>query len=119
MHDSDRRHYRATIISDLHLGSRSCRADDVLGFLRDYDTDMIYLVGDIVDFWRLKTNCYWPQKRNDVVQKLLRKVRKGARIVFIPGNHDEALRDGSLSKHSWRREAEREGQPLVRTAYAG
>jgi UDP-2,3-diacylglucosamine pyrophosphatase LpxH len=93
MQASARPTYRAIFMSDLHLGTRACRVDDILDFLRDYDAETIYLVGDVVDFWRIKHNSYWPQKHNDVIQKLLRKVRKGTRIVFIPGNHDEALRD--------------------------
>jgi UDP-2,3-diacylglucosamine pyrophosphatase LpxH len=84
---------RTIFLSDLHLGTRGCQADKLLGFLRDYDADMIYLVGDIVDGWQLKSGWYWPQAHNDVVQKLLRKARKGARIVYIPGNHDEFLRE--------------------------
>ena len=65
----------------------------LLDFLRDVDADTIYLVGDIIDGWRLKSTWYWPQEHNDVVQKLLRKVRKGVRLIYIPGNHDEFLRD--------------------------
>jgi UDP-2,3-diacylglucosamine pyrophosphatase LpxH len=65
----------------------------LLDFLREVDADTIFLVGDIVDGWRLKAGWYWPQEHNDVVQKLLRKVRKGVRLVYIPGNHDEFLRD--------------------------
>jgi UDP-2,3-diacylglucosamine pyrophosphatase LpxH len=85
--------YRALFLSDIHLGTRACQADRLLSFLRQHDADTIYLVGDIVDFWRIKRGPCWPQTHNDVVQKLLRKVRKGTRIVFVPGNHDEALRD--------------------------
>ena len=85
-------HHRAIFISDVHLGSRASRAQDLLDFLRGHDADVIYLVGDIVDFWSLKRGTYWPQLHNDVVQKLLRKARKGTRIVLVPGNHDEALR---------------------------
>ena len=84
---------RALFISDLHLGTRGCQAELLLGFLRTCDADTIYLVGDIVDGWRLKKSWYWPQAHKDVVQKLLRKGRKGQRIVLIPGNHDEFLRD--------------------------
>jgi UDP-2,3-diacylglucosamine pyrophosphatase LpxH len=84
---------RAIFLSDVHLGTRGCQADKLLGFLRDYDAELIYLVGDIVDGWHLKAGWYWPQSHNDVVQKLLRKARKGARVVYIPGNHDEFLRD--------------------------
>jgi UDP-2,3-diacylglucosamine pyrophosphatase LpxH len=85
--------YRALFLSDIHLGTRACQAERLLSFLRHHDADTIYLVGDIVDFWRVRRTPCWPQTHNDVVQKLLRKVRKGARIVFVPGNHDEALRD--------------------------
>lgn len=67
--------------------------DLLLDFLREIDADTIYLVGDIVDGWRLKKSWYWPQTHNDVVQKLLRKARKDSRIVYVPGNHDEFLRD--------------------------
>jgi UDP-2,3-diacylglucosamine pyrophosphatase LpxH len=85
--------YRALFISDVHLGTRGCQADKLLDFLKVHDADTIYLVGDIVDGWALKSHWYWPQTHNDVVQKLLRKARKGARIVYAPGNHDEFLRD--------------------------
>src|SRR5262249_13343300 len=78
---------------DIHLGTRACQADAFLDFLKIYDAETIYLVGDIIDFWRVKRGAIWPQAHNDVLQKLLRKVRKGTRIIFIPGNHDEALRD--------------------------
>ncbi|HZH50906.1 MAG TPA: UDP-2,3-diacylglucosamine diphosphatase [Microvirga sp.] len=84
---------RTLFLSDLHLGTKGCQAGPLLKFLRAYDADTIYLVGDIVDGWRLKSGWYWPQSHNDVVQKLLRKVRKGTRLVYIPGNHDEFLRD--------------------------
>ncbi len=84
---------RTLFLSDLHLGTKGCQAEQLLEFLRLYDADTIYLVGDIVDGWRLKSGWYWPQSHNDVVQKLLRKVRKGARVVYIAGNHDEFLRD--------------------------
>jgi UDP-2,3-diacylglucosamine pyrophosphatase LpxH len=86
------RHFRALFISDVHLGARGCQADLLLDFLRYHEADTIYLVGDIVDGWRLRTNWYWPQPHNDVVQKLLRKARKGARMIYVPGNHDEFLR---------------------------
>ena len=87
--------YRAVFISDIHLGTRTAQAEALLDFLRHHDADTIYLVGDIIDFWRVRRGAYWPQSHNDVLQKLLRFVRKGARIVFIPGNHDEAIRDFS------------------------
>lgn len=85
--------FRAIWISDVHLGTRGCKADFLLDFLRCTDSEYLYLVGDIVDGWRLKRSWYWHQSHNDVVQKLLRKARKGTRVVYVPGNHDEALRD--------------------------
>ena len=84
--------YRTIWISDLHLGTAGCQADRLLDFLRCTDADTLYLVGDIVDGWRLKKRWNWPQAHNDVLQKLLRKVRKGTRVVYIPGNHDEFAR---------------------------
>ncbi|MGQ0674400.1 MAG: UDP-2,3-diacylglucosamine diphosphatase [Hyphomicrobium sp.] len=91
--DGDERRYRAVFISDLHLGTRASQAGPLLEFLKHAEADVYYLVGDIVDFWKVRRGAYWPQSHNDVIQKLLRKVRKGARLVFIPGNHDEVLRD--------------------------
>lgn len=85
--------FRTIFISDLHLGTRTSQAQALLEFLRTHEADTYYLVGDIVDFWRVRRGPHWPQAHNDVIQKLLRKVRKGSRVVFIPGNHDECLRD--------------------------
>jgi UDP-2,3-diacylglucosamine pyrophosphatase LpxH len=87
------RKFRTLFISDVHLGTRGCQADRLLDFIRLVDADTIYLVGDIVDGWALRSTWYWPQAHNNVVQKVLRKARKGARIIYIPGNHDEFLRD--------------------------
>jgi len=87
------RQYRSIFISDLHLGTRGCKAEFLLDFLKYNDADNIYLVGDIIDCWRLKKAWYWAQSHNDVVQKLLRKARKGTRVIYVPGNHDEPLRD--------------------------
>ena len=86
------RSYRAIWISDIHLGARGCQAEALLDFLRQTDSKTLYLVGDIVDGWRLKRGWYWPQPHNDVIQKLLRKARKGAQVVYIPGNHDDFAR---------------------------
>ncbi|KAA3623423.1 MAG: UDP-2,3-diacylglucosamine diphosphatase [Proteobacteria bacterium] len=85
--------YRAIWISDTHLGTRGCNAPALLDFLRAHDSDILYLVGDIVDGWKLKRSWYWPQTHNDVVQKLLRKARKGTRVIYVPGNHDECFRE--------------------------
>ena len=87
------RKVRTLFISDVHLGTRGCQAEALLSFLRAHEAEQIYLIGDIIDGWRLKASWHWPQAHNDVVQKLLRQVRKGVRLVYIPGNHDEFLRD--------------------------
>lgn len=83
---------RTAWISDLHLGTPGCQAAALLDFLRTLECDTLYLVGDIIDGWQLRRSWYWPQSHNDVVQKLLRKARKGTRVVLIPGNHDEFAR---------------------------
>lgn len=90
---SDVRNYRAIWISDVHLGTRGCKAEFLLDFLKSTESDYLYLVGDMIDGWRLRRSWYWPQAHNDVVQKLLRKARKGTNLFFVPGNHDEFLRD--------------------------
>jgi UDP-2,3-diacylglucosamine pyrophosphatase LpxH len=87
------RRFRAIFLSDVHLGTKGCQADRLLDFLRHHEAGTIYLVGDIVDGWQLRSAWYWPQMQNDVVQKLLRQARKGTRIIYVPGNHDEFLRD--------------------------
>jgi UDP-2,3-diacylglucosamine pyrophosphatase LpxH len=86
------RTFRTLFISDVHLGARGSQAERLLDFLRVHDAETIYLVGDIIDGWALKSNWHWPQSHNDFVQKMLRRVRKGAKIFYIPGNHDEFLR---------------------------
>ena len=86
-------HLRAIWISDLHLGTSGCQAEPLLDFLRHHDCDTLYLVGDIIDGWQLKGRWFWPQAHNDVMQKILRKARKGTRVIYIPGNHDAFARD--------------------------
>jgi UDP-2,3-diacylglucosamine pyrophosphatase LpxH len=86
------KHYRAIWISDVHLGTPGCQAKFLLDFLKHNESDTLYLVGDIIDGWRLKKSIYWPQSHNDVVQKILRKARKGTEVVYVPGNHDESIR---------------------------
>ncbi len=80
---------RTAWISDVHLGTRTSNANALLQFLRDYDCDKLYVVGDLIDIWQLRRNRYWPQQHNDVIQKILRKARKGVPVIYIPGNHDE------------------------------
>ncbi len=91
--DPQTRKYRTIFISDIHLGTRGCKADFLLDFLKYNESEYLYLVGDVVDGWRLKRSWYWPQTHNDVVQKILRRARKGAKVFYLPGNHDEGARD--------------------------
>ena len=84
--------YRAIFISDLHLGTAGFQAEALLDFLRHHSSETLYLVGDIVDGWQLRRRWFWPQSHNDVVQKLLRRARKGCRVIYVPGNHDEFAR---------------------------
>jgi UDP-2,3-diacylglucosamine pyrophosphatase LpxH len=84
--------YRSIWISDVHLGTAGCQAGHLLDFLRHNESDHLYLVGDIIDGWQLRRGWYWPQSHNDVVQKVLRKARKGTKVVYIAGNHDEVAR---------------------------
>jgi UDP-2,3-diacylglucosamine pyrophosphatase LpxH len=85
--------YRTAWISDVHLGTKGSNTDALLTFLRMYDFDTLYIVGDFIDIWQLRRGIYWPQTHSDVIQKILRKGRKGTRIVYIPGNHDEFIAD--------------------------
>ena len=87
-------HYRTLFISDIHLGTKDCQAEAFLDFFKQYSADKIYLVGDIVDFWKIKRKGgQWTPAQNEVVQQLLITARTDIRMVYIPGNHDEALRD--------------------------
>lgn len=85
--------YRTIWISDFHLGTRECKVHYLLDFLRKNDSETLYLVGDIFDGWALARSWHWQQHHNDVIQKLLRKARKGTRVIYLPGNHDEFARD--------------------------
>ena len=85
------RRVRAAWISDVHLGTRGSNAGALLDFLREYEFKTLYVVGDLIDVWQLRRGIYWPQQHNDVIQKILRKSRKGTRVVYIPGNHDDLL----------------------------
>ena len=83
--------YKSVFISDLHLGSKHCNADKLLKFLDGLETEKLYLVGDIIDGWRLQKKWYWPNKHNKIVQKLI-KIAKKSEVIYITGNHDEFLR---------------------------
>ena len=93
LHSERSTRYRTIWISDAHLGTRGCKAHFLLDFLRANESEYLYLVGDIVDGWSLRRSWFWAQSHNDVIQKLLRKARKGTKVIYIPGNHDEFARD--------------------------
>jgi UDP-2,3-diacylglucosamine pyrophosphatase LpxH len=87
------RQYRTIFISDVHLGTRGCRSDFLVDFLRNVECDHLYLVGDIVDGWRLRKSWYWDPSHDEVIRLILRKAQAGTRVTYIPGNHDEMFRD--------------------------
>ncbi len=87
------RKVRSVFLSDIHLGTRACQAERLLEFLRHIETDYIYLLGDIIDFWSLSRGIHWPAPHNTFVQKMLKRARHGVHVTFVPGNHDEALRE--------------------------
>lgn len=87
-----RKRFRTIWISDVHLGTRGCNAEMLIDFLDSTDSDTMYLVGDIIDGWRLKRSWYWPSSHNDVVWRVMKRAKRGTRVVYIPGNHDEMLR---------------------------
>jgi UDP-2,3-diacylglucosamine pyrophosphatase LpxH len=86
------RRHRTIFISDVHLGTRGCKAELLADFLVRNSRETLFLVGDIVDGWRLKRRWYWPDAHNRVIEALLRKIDAGTRVVYVPGNHDEVLR---------------------------
>ena len=88
-----RQRFRTIWISDTHLGTPGCNADMLLDFLRSTDCDTLYLVGDIVDGWQLRKGWYWPQTHNEILRCILKQAKNGTRVVYLPGNHDEAFRD--------------------------
>ena len=85
--------YRTIWISDIHLGTSGCNAAMLLDFLRSVECETLYLVGDIIDGWRLRKGWYWPDAHNEVVRRLLKMAHKGTRVVYVVGNHDEMLHD--------------------------
>lgn len=90
-----RRRFRTIWISDIHLGTRGCNADLLIDFLDSTDSETMYLVGDIIDGWRLRKKLYWPAAHNDIVWRVLKRARRDTRIVYVPGNHDEMFRQFS------------------------
>jgi UDP-2,3-diacylglucosamine pyrophosphatase LpxH len=86
-------HVRSAFVSDFHLGSRECRADLILDFLRTVQMDQLFLIGDILDLWSLERSFYWPQAHHEVLSTILRMARHGTRVIYVPGNHDAQLRE--------------------------
>lgn len=84
---------RSVWISDIHLGFRGCSADYLLDFLHHVECDYLYLVGDIIDIWEMNKRVFWPQEHNDVIRTILGKAKHNTKVVYVPGNHDEMLRD--------------------------
>lgn len=93
--DSTRRKFRTIWISDVHLGTRGCAADLLIDFLDTTDSETMYLVGDIIDGWRLKKKFYWPAAHNDIVWRIMKRAKRGTKVVYVPGNHDEMFRQFS------------------------
>lgn len=85
--------YRSIWISDTHLGTRGCKAEYLLDFLKHTQSEKLYLVGDIIDGWRLRRSWYWNDTQTAVIQEILKKTRNGTEVIYVPGNHDEVLRD--------------------------
>ncbi len=93
MGNAEKTRLRTVFVSDVHLGSNGCRADLLLEFLKSVDVDYLFLVGDIVDLWAMRKNFYWPQEHNNVLRTILSKAKKGTRVIYVPGNHDEDMRE--------------------------
>ena len=87
-----RRHYRTIWISDIHLGTRGCNDRLLIDFLDHVDSDILYLVGDIIDGWRMKKRYYWPERHSAIVRRVMKRAKRGSQVVYIPGNHDEMFR---------------------------
>jgi len=85
--------YRSIFISDIHLGSKGCKADLLINFLKLNSADKLYLIGDIVDGWKIQENkWYWKQSHTNVVRRILGFAKQGSEVIYIAGNHDEFLR---------------------------
>lgn len=84
---------RSVFISDVHLGFKGCSADLLLDFLHHVEMERLFLVGDIIDVWSMKKSMFWPQAHNNVVRTILGKAKRGTKVIFVPGNHDEVFRE--------------------------
>ena len=87
-----RRRYRSVFISDVHLGARACKAEALLAFLDGVECDRLYLLGDIVDGWRLERGWFWPASHAAVVERVFALARSGVAVTYVPGNHDAFAR---------------------------
>src|SRR3546814_168875 len=87
-----RRRYRTIWISDVHLGTRGCNDRLLIDFLDHVDSDTLYLVGDIIDGWRMKKRYFWPERHNAIVSRVMKRAKRGTDVIYIPGNHDEMFR---------------------------
>ena len=87
-----KQHYRSIFLSDIHLGTKGCQAAKLIDFLKSVDCDRLYLVGDIVDGWRMSSGVYWPQSHTNVVRRFLTLTKRGTQLIYVTGNHDEFLR---------------------------
>jgi UDP-2,3-diacylglucosamine pyrophosphatase LpxH len=85
-------HYRTLFLSDIHLGTRGCQADALVAFLQATSCDRMFLVGDIIDGWRLRKSWHWDAAHDEVLRLILRMARAGTEVTYIPGNHDEMFR---------------------------
>ncbi|MET0010605.1 MAG: UDP-2,3-diacylglucosamine diphosphatase, partial [Candidatus Thiodiazotropha sp. 6PLUC4] len=85
--------YRSLFLSDTHLGLRAARTEYLLDFLKNTESENLYLVGDILDFWKMRSGWYWPSINNEIINLVIKKAKQGTRVVYVPGNHDELLRD--------------------------
>lgn len=86
-------HYRSIFLSDIHLGTKGCQAEQLTAFLKQHSCDRLYLVGDIIDGWRLKSaGIYWPQEHTNVMRRFLTLAKRGTDVIYVTGNHDEFLR---------------------------
>ena len=90
---SQKSHYRSIFISDIHLGTRDAKVDHLLDFLKNNESDYLYLVGDIFDLWKLKKGWYWPPVNNELIAEVFARAKRGTRVIYIPGNHDDMFRD--------------------------
>jgi len=112
--------YRSVFISDFHLGTRGCRSDFLVDFLRRVSCQHLFLVGDIIDGWRLRKSWHWDPACDEVLRLILRHARAGTEVIYIPGNHDEMFRAWlpmGLEIAGIRLQADRRSTPLSGDAW--